>query len=327
MTRTLRSRLVAGALTAALLVLAAVALAVGDYRLSLGQVLAGLGGSAGFDSVVVLEWRLPRVTACVAFGAALGLAGALFQTITRNPLGSPDIIGFASGAYTGVIVATTVLGGTLATATGGALVGGLATALVIYLLAYRDGVQGFRLIIVGVGVTAMLHAVNAWLLLRAQVEVAMSAAIWGNGSLSLAGWPDVGPALGVLAAALPLVAAANRPLRQLELGDDAAAAHGVRVEPARLAIIGLGILLTAVVTAATGPIAFVALAAPQIARRLAAAPGIPLTHAALTGSFVLLGADLIAQHLPPNPVPVGVVTVVLGGAYLLSLLVREARRP
>ncbi|WP_369374619.1 FecCD family ABC transporter permease [Promicromonospora sp. Populi] len=321
-----RSVTVALLLAAATAALAIVALMLGDYPLTAAQVLHALTGSAGFESTVVLEWRLPRVTAAVLFGAALAISGALFQTLTRNPLGSPDLIGFATGSYTGVIVVTVVLGTGVVTTTAGALLGGFATAILVYLLAYRRGVQGFRLIVVGIGVTATLHAINTWLLLRAQDEVAMGAAIWGTGSLSLASWADVVPAVGVLLITAPLVVWASRPLRQLELGDDAAAAHGVRVEPARLAIIGLGILLTALVTAATGPIAFIALSAPQIARRLGAGPGIPLPHAALTGAFLLLGADLVAQYVPPNPVPVGVVTVVLGGAYLLGVLVREARR-
>ncbi|MGW2092836.1 FecCD family ABC transporter permease [Promicromonospora sukumoe] len=321
-----RPTTVALLLASATAVLAVVALMLGDYPLTVPQVLTALTGAGGFESTIVLEWRLPRVTAAVLFGAALAISGALFQTLTRNPLGSPDLIGFATGSYTGVIVVTVVLGTSVVTTTAGALLGGLATAIVVYLLAYRRGVQGFRLIVVGIGVTAMLHALNTWLLLRAQEEVAMGAAIWGTGSLSLTTWADVVPAVAVLLVTAPLVVWASRPLRQLELGDDAAAAHGVRVEPTRLAIIGLGILLTALVTAATGPIAFVALAAPQVARRLGAGAGIPLVPSALTGAFLLLGADLLAQYVPSQPVPVGVVTVVLGGVYLLGVLVREARR-
>lgn len=321
-----RSRWVATALSAATAMLAIVALTLGDLSLSIPEVLVALTGDGGFHSTVVLQWRLPRITAAIVFGAALGISGALFQTLTRNPLGSPDIIGFSTGAFTGVIIVTTMVGGSVVSTTGGAIGGGLATAVVVYLLAYRDGIQGFRLIIVGIGVTAMLHALNVWLLLRAQTEVAMGASIWGTGSLSLTAWSDVVPAVGVLLVVAPLVVAARGPLRQLELGDDAAAAHGVRVERARMAILGLGILLIALVTAATGPIAFVALTAPQVAKRLAGAPGIPLPQAALTGAFLLLGADLLAQYVPANPVPVGVVTVVLGGVYLLSLLIREARR-
>lgn len=321
-----RSVLTAALLGALAIALSIVALALGDLGLTIGEVVVALTGQGGFDSTVVLEWRLPRVVAALLFGAALGVAGALFQTITRNPLGSPDIIGFATGSYTGVIFATVVLGLGAAASTTGALLGGAATAAIVYLLAYRRGVQGFRLIVVGVGVTAMLHGVNIWLLLRAKAEVAMTAAMWGAGSLSLAAWRDVLPGAIALAVAAPLVVLAAHTLRQLELGDETAASHGVRVEPARLGILGLGVVLTALVTATTGPIAFVALSAPQIARRIAGSGGIPLLHSALTGGFLLLGADMLAQHVPASPVPVGVVTVVLGGVYLVALLVGEARR-
>ncbi len=195
----------------------------------------------------------------------------------------------------------------------------------VYLLAYRRGMQGFRLIIVGIAVTAMLHAVNLFLLLRAQEDVAMAAAIWGAGSLSLLSWPALVPRRDRPAAVLPRPAAGAAACGSSNSGDDAAAAHGVDVERVRLGLVLFAVALVAIVTAATGPIAFIALAAPQVARRLAGGAGIPLATSALTGAVLLLGADLIAQHALPVDVPVGIVTVVLGGIYLLTLLVHEAR--
>lgn len=321
-----RGRVTVAALGAVALVLALVALGLGDYPLSVPEVVRALLTDQGFATTIVTGWRLPRVLVALVFGAALGVSGALFQSLTRNPLGSPDVIGFSTGSYTGVLVVTTLLGAGTVGVSAGALVAGLATALVVYLLAYRDGVQGFRLIVVGIGVTGMLHGLNVWLLLRAQTEVAMAASIWGAGSIALTGWEQALPAFVVLAALTPLVAAVSGPLRQLELGDDAAGAHGLRVEAARLAVVVLGVALIATVTATAGPIAFVALSAPQIARRLAGSPGLPLGAAALTGAVLLLGADVVAQHVLPTAVPVGVVTVVLGGVYLLVLIVQEARR-
>ncbi|WP_147794610.1 iron chelate uptake ABC transporter family permease subunit [Cellulomonas sp. Y8] len=321
-----RSRVAVAGLAVAALLLALVALGLGDYPLGVPEVVRALVSDQGFASTIVTQWRLPRVLVALVFGAALAVSGALFQSLTRNPLGSPDVIGFATGSYTGVLVVTTVLGtGTLGVSAG-ALVAGLLTALVVYLLAYRDGVQGFRLIVVGIGVTGMLHGVNVWLLLRAKTEVALAASIWGAGSISLVGWSQALPALAVLAVLTPLVWAVRGPLRQLELGDDAAGSHGLRVEASRLAVVVLGVALIATVTATAGPIAFVALAAPQIARRLAGSAGLPLVASALTGALVLLAADLLAQHVLPTALPVGVVTVVLGGAYLLALIVQEARR-
>ncbi|HYQ75392.1 MAG TPA: iron chelate uptake ABC transporter family permease subunit [Cellulomonas sp.] len=321
-----RSRVAVAGLAAAALLLALVALGLGDYPLSVPEVVRALVSDEGFASTIVTQWRLPRVLVALVFGAALAVSGALFQSLTRNPLGSPDVIGFSTGSYTGVLVVTTVLGAGTLGVSAGALVAGLLTALVVYLLAYRDGVQGFRLIVVGIGVTGMLHGLNVWLLLRAKTEVALAASIWGAGSISLVGWAQAVPAFVVLAVLTPLVWAVRGPLRQLELGDDAAGSHGLRVEPARLAVVVLGVALIATVTATAGPIAFVALAAPQIARRLAGSAGLPLVASALTGALVLLAADVLAQHVLPTALPVGVVTVVLGGAYLLALIVREARR-
>jgi iron complex transport system permease protein len=321
-----RSRLAVAGLAAAALLLALVALGLGDYPLSVPEVVRALVSDQGFASTIVTQWRLPRVLVALVLGAALAVSGALFQSLTRNPLGSPDVIGFATGSYTGVLVVTTVLGAGTLGVSAGALVAGLLTALVVYLLAYRDGVQGFRLIVVGISVTGMLHGLNVWLLLRARTEVALAASIWGAGSISLVGWAQALPAFAALAVLTPRVWAVRGPLRQLELGDDAAGSHGLRVERARLAVVVLGVALIATVTATAGPIAFVALAAPQIARRLTGSAGLPLAASALTGALLLLGADLVAQHVLPTALPVGVVTVVLGGAYLLALIVREARR-
>ena len=309
------------------LALSLVALGSGSLQLSIPEVVDGLlGRGQDFAGTVVREWRAPRVVAGLAFGAALGIAGAVFQSVTRNPLGSPDVIGLSTGAYTGALVSITVVGTGYLSTTAGALLGGIATAVVVYLLSWRGGLQMFRLVVVGVAVTALLSGVNSWLLLRAQLEVAMSASLWGAGSLSLADWSDVWPALLTLGLCLPVVVALSGALRQLELGDDAARAHGVPVEPVRLVLLLAGVVLTSLVTAVAGPIAFVALASPQIAHRLCRSAGLPLTASALTGAFVLLAADYVGQHLLPSEVPVGLITVVIGGGYLMMLLIHEARR-
>jgi len=323
-----RELVVCGALALAIVLLTVVALGTGDYPLSVVEVVRAMFATdGGFDTTIVLEWRLPRVLVALVFGAALALSGAIFQSVTRNPLGSPDIIGFATGSYTGALIVLTLVGDSYVSTAVGAVGGGLVTAAAVYLLAYRRGMQGFRLIIVGIAVTAILHSVNTWLLLRAQVEVAMAASIWGAGSISLVGWDEALPAFAVLAVLAATVIVLARGMRQLELGDDAAKAHGLRVEPARLALLVVGVALIAVVTASSGPIAFVALAAPQIATRLTKSAGLPLVASALTGAFLLLAADFVAQHLLPSAVPVGMVTVVIGGLYLIGLLIGQARKP
>lgn len=321
-----RGLLVSALAVIGIVAVALIGLCLGDYPLSLSQVTAALFSEQGFASRIVTEWRMPRIVAAVVFGVALGASGALFQTLTRNPLGSPDVIGFSTGSYTGAIAVITLTGGGLVAVSAGALTGGLMTALVVYLLAWRRGVQGFRLIIVGIAVTAVLSSLNTYLLLRAQTEVAMTASIWGAGSLSLVGWEEIAVAIGPLVLLFALAAVVTGPLHQLELGDDAARAHGVRAEPTRLLVMITGVALIAVVTAVSGPIAFIALAAPQIARRLCRSAGIPVGTAAVVGAFLLLTADVIAQHVVPGSVPVGIVTVVLGGVYLVALLIHEARK-
>lgn len=307
--------------------LAPLSLLSGAYPIALVDVLKALAGK-GEDIVrmIVVEWRLPRVALAVLLGAALGLSGAIFQSLTRNPLGSPDIIGFSAGSYTGALMVMLLFsGGTYQTALG-ALAGGVATAIAVYLLAWRQGVQGFRLIIVGIGVAAMLSAFNAWMIREADLQVAMAAAIWGAGSLNGLGVEQLLPVALVLSILLPLTLFLQRPMRQLELGDDVARASGVDAGRMRGLMMLVGVALTALVTATAGPVSFIALCAPQIARRMTCSAGVALLPSALTGGFLLLAADWVAQHTLGSQLPVGVMTVSIGGIYFLFLLLREGRK-
>jgi iron complex transport system permease protein len=303
-------------------------LASGEFPVSPPNVLQALLGQAeGRIHMVVVEWRLPRTALALLLGGALGIGGAIFQSLTRNPLGSPDIIGFDAGAYTGALIVIIFLGGSYYAIASGALVGGLITALLVYLLAYRRGVQGFRLIIVGIGVSAMLSSLNTWMLLRAQLEVAVAAATWGAGSLNGMGLDRLISAALILCMLMPLALLMSRPMSQLEMGDDAAKALGVDAERTRLALLFIGVALTATVTATAGPIGFVALAAPQLARRLTGTAGVSMLPAAAMGALLLAAADFVAQRaFAPTQLPVGIVTVSLGGVYFVWLLLREARR-
>lgn len=304
-------------------------LMLGEFDLTPAEVFAGLFGEADrrIVNIVVGEWRAPRILAGIILGAGLGVSGAVFQSLTRNPLGSPDIIGFSTGAYTGGIVTIILFGSSFVSTAGGAIIGGLATAILVYLLTWKGGVQGFRLIIVGIALTAMLAAFNTWLIMRSDLELAMAAATWGAGTLNGMGWETIVPA-GLATIALSIACGLfARDLGTLELGDDTAKALGVRNEPVRACLILLGVALVAVVTAAAGPIAFVALAAPQIGRRIARAQGTSLLAAAGVGALLLVAADLVAQHaLGDIQLPVGVVTVCIGGIYLIWLLIHEARK-
>lgn len=322
-----RSVVVCAVLAVAIVGMAVLAMITGSYPISIRQVISALsGGESGLVREIVVEWRLPRAVAALVFGAALGVSGAIFQSMLRNPLADPGIIGFSEGSYTGALIVILVIDGSYAQLVGGALLGGMATAVLVYLLAYRRGVQGFRLIIVGIGVSAMLASLNTWLMLKADLDEALSAAAWGAGSLNGVAWDQVVIGSACIAVLLLLAAMLSRPMRQMEVGDDAAAAQGVRVAPARLGLIVVGVALTATVTAASGPIAFISLVAPQIGRRLARTGGITLAPAAFVGALLCLAADYVAQHVAPTPLPVGIITVMLGGGYLGWLLFTEARR-
>ncbi|MFI1017319.1 FecCD family ABC transporter permease [Streptomyces sp. NPDC020965] len=321
---------------AALVVLVLVAVAVGagvvligsgDFPIAPGDVVATLlGNGTAAHEFIVRDLRLPRAIVGLLVGASLAVSGAVFQSISRNPLGSPDVIGFGQGATVGALTSIVLFqGGALAVA-GGAVVGGLVTGVVVYLLAWKRGVHGYRLVLVGIGVAAVLTAVNHYLLTKANLVDAARATVWMTGSLDGRDWTQVWPLLVTFVVLFPVVLAQARPLRVLEMGDDAAHALGVRVERTRLVLMGSGVLLMAAATAAAGPIAFVALSAPQLARRLTRAPGPNIAATAAMGAALLLVADWAAASLlGDRQLPVGVVTAVLGGCYLLWLLVTERR--
>jgi iron complex transport system permease protein len=242
-------------------------------------------------------------------------------------LGSPDVIGFGFGSYTGALVVIALFGGGYYLTAAGAVAGGLLTAVAVYLLAYRNGLAGFRLIIVGIAVSAMLSSLNQWIILKIKLNQAITAAIWQQGTLTGLHWEQAIPVLVCVIPALIGLAYLGPQLPILQMGDDAAGALGVNPERARLAHFAIGVLLIAIATAAAGPISFVALAAPQLARRLTASPGVGLVSSAFMGAFLLLASDLVALRIfAPAELPVGAVTVVAGGAYLIWLLIVQARK-
>jgi iron complex transport system permease protein len=323
----LRSVLVCAVLVLVIFVAGLVSMTIGAYQVNFAEVMRAIVDPSSDPDIrqVVFEWRLPRVLFAVLCGAALALAGGIFQSLTRNPLGSPDIIGFGIGAQFGVTLMMVVLElNTYLYKAVGALVGGLFTAVLVYVLANKGTMSSFRLIIVGIGVSAGLGSLTSWILISVSVEKAMMAATWGAGSLASLGFDQLLPAavvfVVVMLAALPL----NRTLPVLEMGDDAATALGVRPGVTRLAAMVLGVALVALVTAAAGPISFIALAAPQISQRLTRS-NTPMGTAPVmfTGAALVVVSDTIAQLLL---VPVGVVTVSVGGLYLAWLLATQYAR-
>lgn len=303
-------------------------LLLGEIQVGLPRLLATLSGDGTpFEDYLIWDSRLPRVTSGALIGAALGTSGAIFQTISRNPLGSPDVIGFETGAASGGLVAMLVLGTGLTGGSVGAVVGGLLTAAVVFALAMRNGVDSLRLVLIGIGAGALLLSLNSMLIVKAQLYDAQSAAGWLVGNVAGAGWTEA----GVLAVAVAVLGTAalllSRPLTICELADDTSAGLGLRSDRLRLAAGVVGVLLSSVAVAAAGPIAFIALTAPQVARRLTRASGPHVVAAAITGALLLVLADHAARELfQPRQLPVGVMTGLVGGLFLAWLLTREWRR-
>jgi len=330
-----------------LVLLAALNIGLGDVRISLGDVLGALvGGGDRAQRFIVLQLRLPRTLTGLLVGAALGMAGAITQALTRNPLASPDLLGVTGGAGAAALAVIALGGGGSGTAVGllggggsgtavgllagagvplAALIGGLLAAAVVYGLAYRRGMLTDRLVLVGVGVNAVAVAITSWLLVVAHVDQAAQATVWLTGSLNGRGWEHVVPVALALAVLMPAGLLVSFGLGALALGDDTASGLGVRVNRYRVTLGLIALVLAAVATAGAGPIGFVALVVPQICQRLVRAATPPLLTSAVYGALLTVTGDLIARTALPAELPVGIVTAVLGTPYLLYLLGRRNR--
>ena len=325
-----RTALVCLLLVALAVIFGALLLGTGTMSFSPGRILAGLLGDPAdpMAARVIRRLRLPRVLTAMGVGAALGMAGATFQSLSRNALGSPDVIGFTTGAATGAITGIILFQTGPAQTALAAILSGMATALIVLALARLSGAGGgYRLVLVGIGAGAVLTGVNTMLMVKGDLDQAMEAQIWLAGSLNGRSWAHVAPVLGGLAIFAPVLVLAARRLAMMEMGADMASQLGLRPGRVRLVTVLAAVGLTSVATASTGPVAFIALAGPQIARRLTRAPGVPIATGALTGAVLLLAADLVGQWAPFALVlPIGLTTGCLGGLYLIALLLQDDRR-
>ncbi|WP_182523664.1 FecCD family ABC transporter permease [Nocardioides dongkuii] len=324
--RTARRRSVVVVLLVLVVAAFVASLMIGRTYYPPGEVLGVvLGQDVPGASFTVGRLRLPRAVLALVVGLCFGLAGVTFQTMLRNPLASPDIIGISTGASAAAAFAivTLSLDGPVVSVL--AITAGLGVALLIYVLSFRDGVAGTRLILIGIGVAAMLESVIAYILSRAAAWDLQEATRWLTGSLNSASWDDVLPTLLALVVLGPVLLARAQHLEMLQLGDDAASALGVRVEQTRLVVIVAAVGLVAFATAAAGPIAFVAFLAGPIAARIVGPGASLLVPSALVGALLVLVADLAGQYAFGHRYPVGVVTGVLGAPYLVYLIVRSNR--
>lgn len=323
----------AGALAATMMV-GVLALTVGEFPISPLEAVHGLLGVGSKGArLIVVEFRAPRVVVGLLAGAAFGLAGALTQTVARNPLASPDLLGVTLGASLGAVTAIVLGGGSYAITAqllqlgvpGCALAGGLVSAALVVGVSWRRGLSPYRLVLVGIGVGAVLTAMTRWLLTAARINDAGQASVWLVGSLSARGWEQAVPLACAMLVLMPLALALAGPLSTVQLGDEPALAVGARVHLVQLGAVLVAVGLSAAAVAAAGAVQFVALVVPQVMLRLTGGPRPPLLASAAGGALLVTTADLVGRVVWTWEVPVGLLTAAIGAPYLIWLLTRGRR--
>ncbi|MBN4927281.1 iron ABC transporter permease [Hoyosella rhizosphaerae] len=308
----------------------------GDFPLSITAVVEVLlGGGTRMERFIVMDLRLPRSLVGALVGLSLGIAGALTQSLTRNPLASPDILGISAGASVTAVALIVLSGGTTGVVMStlglmglpvAALIGGITAAVILYALAWKGGVDGFRLILIGIAVTAICQALVYWMLIVSDINDVAQAQAWLVGSLNGRDWRHFTPLLVTTTVFGAIAVGASFSMGALRLGNDTAQALGVRLHRTQTILLLTAVALTAASVSAAGPIGFVGLMAPQVAMRLLRTPTPPILASGLTGACLVLAADITARTLLPVELPAGIVTAALGGPFLLYLLIRANRR-
>lgn len=306
-------------------------LVVGEVPLSPTRVVAALTGRGTVaETLVVVDLRLPRVLLALAVGAVLGMTGAITQLTAGNALASPDLLGVTAGASAGAVTVIVAVDGPGPSGplqalgvVGAAVLGGLVAAALVALLLWWVALDGLQPLLVGVGVSALFSGVVSGLLVSASIDDAARATVWLTGSLNARGAQE----LGVAALALPLIAvlwAMSSRLSTFALGADVARALGTSAVQTASTALALSVVAVSLATAVAGPVAFVALVAPHLARSLTGSPWPPLGASAAVGALVVAGSDLVARTaLAPVLLPVGAVTALVGAPFLVWLLVRR----
>jgi iron complex transport system permease protein len=323
-----RDALVVASLAVVALALVALTLCVGATVTPPGDVLRVLfGQTVPGASFTVGELRLPRALGALLVGLAFGAAGCLFQSVLRNVLASPDVIGISSGAGLAAVVAIAVFGASGLLVSVVALGGALVAAALIFVLASERSTTGYRFVLIGIAIGAAAQAVIGYVISRADLADAQQAMVWLTGSLSRSLWDQL-PAVAIsIVVLLPFALFSGRVLHVLRLGDDTATALGARPARDRVLIILLAVALVAVGTSLTGPVAFVAFLAAPLASRMLRSSSLLVPASALVGAVIMLAGDFAGQHLIPGvALPVGVVTGAIGAPYLLWMLARRGRR-
>ncbi|MFS4580638.1 FecCD family ABC transporter permease [Phaeobacter sp. C3_T13_0] len=300
------------------------ALMLGSYPLNTAAMLEVFsGGGTAIQQMILMDHRLTRILTALGAGAAFGLSGAMFQTMMRNPLASPDVIGFNAGASCGALTAMMLTGGMVLP---GAIAGAMLSAAAVTLLAWKDGLPPYRLILTGVGASLALTAVGDLLISRMDTQTASDMAKWLIGTLNARDWSNVALIWCGLALLAPMVVWLQFPLSRLGMKDDIATGLGMALSPLRLAITSVAILLAALAVSTAGPLPFVAFAAGPIARRLIPNGKPVLLASAASGSLITLLADTAARAVPLIQLPAGVFTALIGAPVLIWLLLAQFKK-
>jgi iron complex transport system permease protein len=322
-----RITITVSALGVCALALAVLSLILGRTVYPFGEVLRAIGGEEIRGvTFAVMTLRLPRMLTGILAGAALGAAGSIFQTMLRNSLASPDVIGVSSGSTAAAVFCILTLrwsGGAVSTA---AIIAGLAVAALIFALSGGGSFGGGRLILIGIGIGAMLNALLSYMMIRASQYDIPAAMRWLNGSLNGSQMSAVPPLAIAVAVLCPIAAALGGKLQILALGDEAATALGVAIKRTRLILTLCAVGLVAFATSTSGPIAFISFLSGPIAAGLTGTGRAGVFSSALTGVVLVLGADLLGQFAFGTRFPVGVITGILGAPYLIFLLIKSNRR-
>lgn len=316
-------------LCAAVLSVSVLSISLGDYVLSVRDVFSGLIGYGGAQhDFIVNQIRLPRILTALFVGMSLGVSGTIFQSLTRNPLASPDIIGFNAGAAFGATFVIMAFGLSSHFFTAGAISGGLLAAAIVFVLSLKDmRIVPYRLVLIGIGVGVTAYAGVDFLITRSDIFSASQAIAWLVGSLNAKGWDDVFVAFGAAIFLIPVALFHQRHLDRIEFGEEIATTLGINVSRTRLIVAIVGVLLVSVCVSIAGPIPFIALISGPIARRISKSAGPCILLSGLVGGCVLILADLVArQIIAPNQLPVGIFTAIIGAPFLLWMIIRQVRK-
>lgn len=321
-----RNWLMFGLLTALLAGFAVVAISLGSGNMRVRDVMATLAGNGSkLHEIMVFKIRMPRIAAAVVAGLAMGMAGCLIQTLVRNRLATPDMIGVNEGASLAVVGFAMYL--TLGSWPWWASpLGALFAAAALFTLCRRPGEQGYLFIVIGIALSELLGAVGDFAMSTQPLVHLGSIYLWSMGHFAGVSYQTVQPIALVLLVLCPLMALVNRPLALLRFGDSTAQNLGIRVPLIQLSVLALAILVASLGTAIAGPVIFIAMAAPILASWLARDNLAPIWLAAMCGAVLMLGSDTLVRVLAqPEEIPTGIMTRLLGGILLLGLLIKDRR--